>query len=59
MGDIPFYVGDNSSDVWASQDDFLLEEDGKPSFIAGCPPDFFSKTGQRWGNPIYDWEYEE
>lgn len=57
MGDIPFYVGDNSSDVWASQDDFLLEEDGKPSFIAGCPPDFFSKTGQRWGNPIYDWEY--
>ena len=57
MGDIPFYVGDNSSDVWASQDDFLLGEDGKPTFIAGCPPDFFSKTGQRWGNPIYDWEY--
>lgn len=57
MGDIPFYVGDNSSDVWASQDDFLLEEDGKPSFIAGCPPDFFSATGQRWGNPIYDWEF--
>ena len=57
MGDIPFYVGDNSSDVWASQDDFMLDKDGKPSFIAGCPPDFFSATGQRWGNPIYDWEF--
>ena len=57
MGDIPFYVGLDSSDVWSSKENFLLDEDGKPSFIAGVPPDYFSATGQRWGNPIYDWEY--
>lgn len=57
MGDIPFYLGGNSSDVWANQDEFLLDEDSKPYRIAGCPPDYFSKTGQRWGNPIYDWDY--
>ena len=57
MGDIPFYVGLDSSDVWSSKKNFLLDEDGRPSFIAGVPPDYFSATGQRWGNPIYDWEY--
>ena len=57
MGDIPFYVGLDSSDVWSSKENFLLDEDGKPSFIAGVPPDYFSATGQRWGNPIYDWEH--
>lgn len=56
LGDIPFYVGIDSLDVWVNQDDFLLEEDGQPSFIAGVPPDYFSPTGQRWGNPIYDWD---
>ncbi len=57
MGDIPFYVGLNSADCWASRENFLLDDDGRPTFIAGVPPDYFSKTGQRWGNPIYDWEY--
>ena len=57
MGDIPFYLGGNSSDVWANQDEFLLDEESKPYRIAGCPPDYFSETGQRWGNPIYDWDY--
>lgn len=57
MGDIPFYVGENSSDAWANQDEFLLDENDRPSKVAGVPPDYFSKEGQRWGNPCYDWEY--
>lgn len=57
MGDIPFYVGGNSSDTWSNQDNFILDKDGKPTCVAGVPPDYFSKTGQRWGNPIYDWEF--
>ena len=57
MGDIPFYVGIDSVDVWAARENFLLDENGFPVFIAGVPPDYFSATGQRWGNPIYDWEY--
>ena len=57
MGDLPFYVGIDSLDVWANQEDFLLDKDGHPIFIAGVPPDYFSRTGQRWGNPIYNWEY--
>lgn len=57
MGDVPFYVGLNSVDVWAGKDNFLLDTDGRPLFIAGVPPDYFSATGQRWGNPIYDWDY--
>ncbi|MEG2052558.1 MAG: 4-alpha-glucanotransferase [Bacilli bacterium] len=56
MGDIPFYVGIDSIDVWENQNYFLLDEVGNASFIAGVPPDYFSKTGQRWGNPIYNWE---
>ena len=59
MGDIPFYVGIDSLDVWQAREDFLLDEDGHPRFIAGVPPDYFSVTGQRWGNPIYDWEHLE
>ena len=43
--------------VWAAKDNFLLDTDGRPIFIAGVPPDYFSATGQRWGNPIYNWEY--
>lgn len=57
IGDMPIYVGLDSSDVWQNQENFLLEEDGTPSFVAGVPPDYFSKFGQRWGNPIYDWDY--
>ena len=56
MGDMPFYVGLDSLDVWSSREDFLLDENWQPSFVAGVPPDYFSVTGQRWGNPIYNWE---
>lgn len=56
MGDVPFYVGIDSLDVWSSREDFLLDEQWKPSYVAGVPPDYFSVTGQRWGNPIYNWE---
>lgn len=59
MGDLPIYVGYDSVDVWRSQQSFLLDDKSRPTFIAGVPPDYFSETGQRWGNPIYDWEYLE
>lgn len=59
IGDMPIYVGLDSADVWQNQENFLLESDGSPSFVAGVPPDYFSKYGQRWGNPIYDWDYME
>lgn len=55
MGDVPIYVGIDSLDVWSCREDFLLDAEGKPSFVAGVPPDYFSATGQRWGNPIYNW----
>lgn len=57
MGDVPFYVGVDSVDVWSGKKNFLLDAEGRPVFIAGVPPDYFSSTGQRWGNPIYDWDY--
>jgi 4-alpha-glucanotransferase len=57
VGDIPFYVGIDSLDVWSNKKQFLLDEEDQPTHIAGVPPDFFSKTGQRWGNPLYDWDY--
>ncbi len=56
IGDLPFYVGYDSCDVYEAQDEFLLDADRKPSWISGVPPDYFSKTGQRWGNPIYNWD---
>jgi len=56
MGDVPIYVAHDSADVWAHQELFYLEEDGRPSVIAGVPPDYFSATGQCWGNPIYRWD---
>lgn len=59
MGDMPFYVDLDSADVWCNKDSFLLDENGDPEYIAGCPPDYFSETGQRWGMPIYDFEAQE
>lgn len=56
MGDIPIYLGLDSADVWANQDLFLLDEKCNPTYVAGVPPDFFSETGQRWGNPLYNWD---
>lgn len=59
MGDVPFYVGLDSADCWANRSNFLLTKSGHPRFIAGVPPDYFAESGQRWGNPIYDWEHME
>ncbi len=56
MGDIPIYVAHDSSDVWAHQEMFQLDERGRPTVVAGVPPDYFSATGQLWGNPIYRWD---
>ncbi len=56
MGDVPIYVAHDSADVWSCPDLFRLDEQGNPLAIAGVPPDYFSATGQRWGNPIYDWD---
>ena len=56
IGDIPIFVDRDSADVWANQRLFKLDESGNPTVVAGVPPDAFSDTGQRWGNPVYDWE---
>ena len=56
MGDLPIYVAHDCADVWAHQDLFLLGPDGRPTFVSGVPPDYFSETGQLWGTPIYRWE---
>ena len=56
IGDMPIYVAHDSMDVWASPEQFLLDENYNPKEVAGCPPDGFSPDGQLWGNPIYDWE---
>ncbi len=55
-GDVPIYVSYNSADVWSNPDIFKLTQSKKPRFISGVPPDYFSKTGQLWGNPVYDWQ---
>ncbi len=62
IGDIPIFVAADSADIWANQNLFLLERNGEkvfPSAVAGVPPDFFSTTGQLWGNPLYDWDKME
>ena len=56
MGDVPIYVALDSADVWANQEQFLLDGKGQPVVQAGVPPDMFSETGQLWGNPVYNWE---
>lgn len=59
MGDIPIFVSMDSADVWAGRDYFRLNKDGQPIAVAGVPPDFFSKEGQLWGNPLYNWKNHE
>lgn len=57
LGDMPIYVAMDSADTWANPEVFWLDEERNPVRVAGCPPDYFSATGQLWGNPLYDWEY--
>ena len=56
IGDMPIFVAQDSADVWARPDLFQLDETGRPLVVAGVPPDYFSETGQLWGNPLYRWE---
>jgi 4-alpha-glucanotransferase len=56
IGDLPFFVSPDSSDVWANPELFLLEEQRRPRMVAGVPPDYFSAQGQLWGNPVYNWD---
>lgn len=56
IGDLPFFVSPDSSDVWANPEFFLVDEFRRPRFVAGVPPDYFSAQGQLWGNPVYNWD---
>lgn len=56
VGDIPIYVSIDSHDVWAHKANYLLDDDGRPTHVAGVPPDYFSSDGQLWGNPLYNWD---
>ena len=56
IGDLPLYVAGDSADVWSNTDIFLLDKNLKPQKVGGVPPDYFSETGQLWGNPVFDWE---
>jgi 4-alpha-glucanotransferase len=56
IGDMPIFVATDSADVWAHRDLFFLDELGRPTRVSGVPPDYFSETGQRWGNPLYRWD---
>lgn len=56
VGDLAIFVAHDSADVWARRDIFALDERGMPTVVAGVPPDYFSRTGQRWGNPLYRWD---
>ncbi len=56
MGDMPLYVSEDSAEVWAHPELFMLNGDGAPNEVAGVPPDYFSEDGQLWGNPLYNWE---
>jgi 4-alpha-glucanotransferase len=59
VGDIPIFVSHDSADVWAHPELFSLDEAGEPLVVSGVPPDYFSETGQRWGNPLYRWDVME
>ena len=56
IGDMPFYVSQDSADVWSHPEIFKLKEDGTPAAVSGVPPDYFSETGQLWGTPVFDWK---
>ena len=56
IGDLPIFVAPDSADVWTNPEQFQLDKDGTPTVVAGVPPDYFSTTGQLWGNPLYNWE---
>jgi 4-alpha-glucanotransferase len=56
LGDLPFYVAPHSAEAWSHPGQFQLQADGRPAAVAGVPPDYFSQTGQLWGNPLYDWQ---
>lgn len=56
VGDIPIFIAYDSADAWANPDLFFFDEEGNPTVVAGVPPDYFSETGQRWGNPLYRWK---
>jgi 4-alpha-glucanotransferase len=57
FGDMPIFVSHDSADVWAQRQNFMIDENGAAALVAGVPPDAFSDTGQRWGNPLYDWAF--
>jgi 4-alpha-glucanotransferase len=57
FGDIPIYIALDSADAWANREMLLIDADGRPSHVAGVPPDYFSDDGQLWGNPLYDWDF--
>lgn len=59
IGDMPIYVDLDSADVFFNRDNFMLDSEGKPTKVAGVPPDYFAPEGQLWGNPLYDWSYME
>ena len=59
IGDMPIFIAYDSSDLWANKEFFTVDEEGKLTFVAGVPPDYFSKTGQLWGNPLYKWDEME
>ncbi|MCK4503814.1 MAG: 4-alpha-glucanotransferase, partial [Desulfuromonadales bacterium] len=59
LGDLPIFVAEDSADVWANRDLFYLDDKNRATLVAGVPPDYFSSTGQRWGNPLYRWEQME
>lgn len=56
IGDIPIFVAMDSSDAWANREGFFFDDQGQPTVVAGVPPDYFSETGQLWGNPLYRWD---
>lgn len=57
LGDMPIYVAPDSADAWANPENFQFDQRRNPSLVAGVPPDYFSEDGQKWGNPLYDWDY--